>query len=164
MKTARQPPFKPGRHEQRTPPRHQDPYRLDAKMADPVECPSCHATYYEGRWTWHRRPNRVPEVKCPACRRIEDHVPGAMVHLSGSWFEDHRAEVIDRIFTIESRERGEHPLQRVVSMQDDAHGVEVATTDPHLARSIAVALHDAFKGELEMDFSGGDMPRARWTR
>ena len=165
MKTARQPPFKPGRHEQRTPPRNEDSYRLDAKLPDPVECPACHATYYEGRWTWHQRPARVPEVKCPACRRIEDNVPGGVVSLGGDWFREHRTEVLDRVIAVEARERAQHPLQRIVSMRDDAGGAEVTTTDPHLARSIGTALHDAFKGELEMDYpAGGAVPRARWTR
>jgi hypothetical protein len=166
MKAPRQHVFTPGRHEQLTPPRHDDAYRLDAKLPDPVECPRCQATYHEGRWTWHRRPTRVPQVKCPACRRMEDNVPAAAVMLDGPWFAQHRTEVLDRVLAVESRERSQHAMQRIVSMRDSGGGVEVTTTDPHLARGIAVALHDAFKGETEMHFAGrgGAMPHGRWTR
>lgn len=165
MKAPRQTPFTPGRHEQRTPARHEDAYRLDGKLPDPVECPTCHATYYEGRWTWHRRPTTVPQVKCPACRRMEDNVPAAVVRLGGPWFIGNRTEVIDRVMAVESRERTQHPMQRIVALNDADGGVQVTTTDPHLARAIAVALHDAFKGEMEMHFpAGGGMPYARWTR
>jgi hypothetical protein len=165
MKAIRQHPFTPGRHTQRTPARHEDAYRIDAKLPDPVECPTCRATYYEGRWTWHQRPTVVPQVKCPACRRTEDNMPAATVKLGGAWFHDHRTEVLDRVIAVEARERAQHPMQRIVSMRDADGGVDVATTDPHLARSIAVAVHDAFKGEMEMRFPhGGGMPCARWTR
>lgn len=165
MKATRQQPPTPGRHEQRTPERHEDPYRLDAKMPDPVECPVCEATYYEGRWTWHRRPTRVPQVKCPACRRVEDNMPAAVVRIGGAWFLEHRVDVTDRVLAVEARERTQHPLQRIVSMRDADGGIEVATTDPHLARAIAVALHDAFKGEMEMHYpAGGGLPCARWMR
>ena len=156
---------RPLRHEQRIPPRNEDPYRLDAKLADPVECPTCQATYHEGRWTWHRHPGRVAQVKCPACRRIEDNVPAARVELGGAWFLDHRTDVLDRVLAVEARERTRHPMQRIVSMRDADGGVLVTTTDPHLARAIATALHDAFKGEAEMHYpAGGGVPFARWTR
>jgi hypothetical protein len=70
------------------------------------------------------------------------------------------------VVAVEARERAMHPMQRIVSMRDaDGGGVEVTTTDAHLARGIGVALHDAFKGEVEMHFPhGGGMLHARWTR
>lgn len=165
MKNLREAPFQPGRHEQRTPPRSVDAYRLDLKLPDPIECPSCEATYLRGRWTWHRLPTQAPQVKCPACRRMEDNVPGGVLTLAGPWFEAHRTEVLDRALAVEARERAQRPVQRIVAMRDHGAAVEVTTTDPHLARSIAVAIHDACKGELEMDFPAhGGMPRARWKR
>ena len=47
----------------------------------------------------------------------------------------------------------------------DAHGSLVTTTDPHLARRIADALHDAYKGELRYRYNKEEnLLRVTWSR
>ena len=65
----------------------------------------------------------------------------------------------------EAREKSEHPLQRIIAVRDVASGVQVSTTDVHLARGIAHAVHDAFKGDLDLSYSKDeDLLRANWSR
>ena len=44
-------------------------------------------------------------------------------------------------------------------------GFEVTTADSHLARGIAEALHDAYKGELKLRYSRDEnLLRATWRK
>ena len=165
MKTTRTP-FRAGRKEQRTPLKHEDAYREDAKLADPTICPDCHATFKRGRWTWEAADPGAPQHRCPACRRIHDGQPAGHVTLQGPFFAGHRDEVLGLAFACEAGARQEHPMQRIIGAQDLAGGgVVVTTTDAHLARGIAVAIHDAFKGDLDIDFGKQEnFVRATWSR
>ena len=65
----------------------------------------------------------------------------------------------------EERARAEHPLQRIMAVQPTPDGLLVTTTDIHLARGIARAVHGAFKGELALRYSKAEnLLRATWTR
>lgn len=154
----------PGRREQRTPPRHEDPYRSDAKGTE-ARCPRCGATFHAGRWTWRLAEGEVREDPCPACRRIERNDPAGYITLRGPFFAEHREEILARVHHVARRARDEHPLERIVSATDVADGVLVTTTDAHLVRAIAVAVHDAYQGDLDMSFGPNDShTRAVWTR
>jgi hypothetical protein len=153
------------RKEQRMQPEREDSYHATAKMPDPAACPRCRATYLKGRWTWQAAPQRATRHTCPACQRIEDKFPGGYVSLGGKFFEAHRTEIVNLVVALATRAREEHPMQRLMGMEDVARGVLVTTTDPHLARGIAVAVQNAFKGELDLYFSRDEnLVRATWTR
>ena len=144
---------------------HEDSYKPALKMPDPAVCPRCHAAYLKGRWTWQKAPPEAASHKCPACQRIEDRYPGGYVALKGGFFAEHRAEVLNVVACVEARARAEHPMQRLIGMENSHEGALVTTTDAHLARAIAVAVHEAFKGELELGFSKDEnLVRATWTR
>jgi hypothetical protein len=65
----------------------------------------------------------------------------------------------------ETRAKEEHPLQRIMGVDTVADGVLVKTTDAHLARGIAMAIHEAFKGTLDMTYNKGEnLLRATWKR
>jgi hypothetical protein len=65
----------------------------------------------------------------------------------------------------EAAEKAEHPLQRIMAVEDSADGVLVTTTDTHLARGIGEAVHAAFKGELEFKYNKEEnLLRVQWTR
>jgi hypothetical protein len=65
----------------------------------------------------------------------------------------------------ETKEKAEHPLQRIMAIVDSADGIVVTTTDTHLARDIAQALHHAYKGELEFHYNKEEnLLRATWSR
>ena len=154
----------PGHKEQRTPARHDDAYLADARLPDPVACERCGASYRRGRWTW-KPVAGVPRDTCPACRRIEDNFPAGHLLLQGEFFAAHRAEILQLVAAREARARAEHPMQRLIGVQDVPHGVLVTTTDAHLARALGVAIHDAYKGELDIDFARDEnFVRASWKR
>ena len=65
----------------------------------------------------------------------------------------------------EAREKAQHPLQRIMAIEEDAEGVTATTTDVHLARDIALALERAYKGELLFHYNKEDnLLRATWVR
>ena len=155
----------PGRKEQRSPARHDDSYLAGAKLRDPVACARCGASYLRGRWTWKPAGDDVPRDTCPACKRIEDNFPAGHLLLLGDFFAAHRAEILQLIAAREGRARLEHPMQRLIAVQDVPHGVLVTTTDAHLAQMLGVAIQDAYKGDLDMDFGHDEnFIRASWKR
>jgi NMD protein affecting ribosome stability and mRNA decay len=157
--------FRMLQHEQRMGSPHEDSYRDAEKIAGPARCPKCRATYVRGRWTWRRAPAVAKLHKCPACRRIEDDFPAGYVRLKGEFFRAHRAEVMAVVKAREAYARMEHPLQRFISVRPLADGVLVTTTDAHLARGVAQAVHAAFQGELDLSFSKSEnLLRATWSR
>jgi hypothetical protein len=163
MKTARK--TTGVRHEQRMHPVREDSYRDELKHAEPAACPRCRATYLRGRWTWQPAPADAVRQTCPACQRIEDDFPAGYVTIRGAFLAGHRDEILNVVMARAERARREHPLQRIIGMQDVASGVLVTTTDGHLARGIGMALRDAFKGELDLAFSRDEnLVRATWSR
>jgi hypothetical protein len=153
------------RHEGRLPPQREDSYHDDFKHADPAACPRCRATYLRGRWTWEAAPADCVRTLCPACQRIEDNFPAGYVTIKGEFLAGHRDEILKLVTARAERARLAHPLQRIIGMQEVDRGVLVTTTDGHLARGIGVALRDAFKGQLGINFSRDEnLVRATWSR
>ena len=150
---------------QRASGRKDDPYQATRKPAGPTVCPTCKAVFAEGRWTWQRPPSEAAEMNCPACQRIQDEFPAGYVTIKGEFLKDHRDEIIALINKKEDREKAEHPLQRIMAIEDVREGLQVTTTDSHLARGIGEALHDAYKGDLKLRYSRDEnLLRAIWKR
>ena len=142
-----------------------DPYRSAAKPPEPTECPECHAVFTEGRWTWEKADGDAHEQLCPACQRIHDKFPAGYVTIKGSFFDEHKDEIVNLIEGHEKKEKAERPLQRIIAIDEKRDGIEVTTTDSHLARGIAEALHSAYKGELKLRYSRDEnLLRAVWKR
>ena len=164
MKNARAG-FRPQRREQLLDdPRH-DAYRASGKLPDPTRCPHCGATFQNGRWTWRAAPMDAHERACPACQRTRDGFPAGFVSLAGDYFAEHRAEILNLVKNCEAAEKLEHPMQRIIAIDDTGDGITVKTTDAHLARNIAERVHDACKGSLAVQYSRQDnLFRASWRR
>ncbi|MCX7892694.1 MAG: BCAM0308 family protein [Burkholderiales bacterium] len=142
-----------------------DPYQAKVKPPEPTRCPGCGAVFQKGRWTWGTAPAGAHEELCPACRRIREKLPAGYVTLAGAFLAAHRDEILNRVRSVEAREKGEHPLERIVAVADQGAEVLVTTTSAHLARAIGEALEDAWKGELEYHYNDEDsMLRVRWAR
>ena len=138
---------------------------MTAKPPEPTRCPICRAVFHQGRWRWGTAPEDPHEQSCPACQRIRDEFPAGYVMVKGEFIKDHRDEIVALITAKEKREKAEHPLQRVMAIEDLRDGMQVSTTDSHLARGIGEALYDAYKGDLKLRYSRDEnLLRATWKR
>ena len=168
MKSIRQSP-QSGRSGRRTAGRAQrdhilDPYQARQKLQEPTACRQCGAVYHNGRWQWVARPEESREALCSACRRINDKFPAGIVKFYGSFGLQQTEEIVRLARHQEEAEKGEHPLNRIISIEEDAQGVVIHTTDIHLPRRIGVAAKRAFHGSLNEDFDeGGYFLRVNWT-
>ena len=64
----------------------------------------------------------------------------------------------------EEAEKSEHPLNRIIKIDEDADGIVINTTDIHLPRRIGEAVERAFHGSLNENFDeGGYFVRVNWT-
>ncbi|MDH5185373.1 MAG: BCAM0308 family protein [Gammaproteobacteria bacterium] len=142
-----------------------DPYQAKAKLTEPTRCPDCGAVYHKGSWHWMVAPAGAYEAKCPACHRIEDKIPAGYLSISGEFFQQHQEEIRGLIKHIEEREKGQHPLNRIMAMEALNTGLEITTTDMHLPRDIGVALEKAYEGELDFQYvDESNLLRVNWQR
>ena len=101
----------------------------------------------------------------PACRRIKEEFPAGVVTLLGDFAREHKEEMIHLARHQEEAEKKEHPLNRIISIEEDAQGIVINTTDIHLPRRIGEAVKRAFHGEIEDRFEkDGYFVRVTWTR
>ena len=157
--------FAPIRHDRLVQEFRHDAYKAKHKMPEPTVCPQCGAVFHEGRWQWLTRPVQAHEEMCPACHRIHDGFPAGYVTVSGPFFNSHRDELLHLVKNEEARAKAEHPLKRIMKLEDQADGTLITTTDIHLARGIGEALHHAYQGELEFHYNEQEnLLRVVWQR
>ena len=142
-----------------------DPYKRVHKLPEPTVCPQCGAVYHEGRWQWTPRPGEAHEELCQACHRINGKYPAGVVTLTGPVAQQHKAEIMGLARHQEQAEKGEHPLNRIMSVEETPDTLVINTTDIHLPRRIGEAIKRAFHGELDMHFDEqGYFVRVNWHR
>ncbi|GMR06396.1 MAG: BCAM0308 family protein [Gammaproteobacteria bacterium] len=142
-----------------------DPYHSKIKLKEPTVCPVCRAVYHKGRWQWAEIPENADEIMCPACHRIHDRVPAGFLTISGDFYAQHKDEIQSLIRNVEEREKAEHPLKRIMQVEEKNETVVYSFTDAHLARGIGDALHHAYQGELDYQYTNEDiMLRVNWSR
>jgi NMD protein affecting ribosome stability and mRNA decay len=142
-----------------------DAYKAKGKLTEPTVCPECSAVFNNGRWQWITAPEIASRELCPACHRIKDNFPAGYVTLHGQFFNDHREDILRLIQNHAEHERNEHPLKRIIAIDNENGAMLVTTTDTHLARGIGEALHHAYQGELRVDHvSGESLVRVYWIR
>ncbi len=145
--------------------REHDPYKQPGKLPDPTACPGCGALFRAGRWTWGAAPADARQTLCPACQRTADDYPAGILQLSGPFVAAHREELLGLARNVEEREKREHPLKRILAIQEEGGDTLVITTDAKLARSIGDAIHRAYQGELEHRYGKDERPlRIAWRR
>jgi hypothetical protein len=142
-----------------------DPYQPRGKLPEPTVCSDCGAVYHGGRWQWMTAPANAHETRCAACRRIHENLPAGYLSIEGQFPQEHRDEVWHLARNVETREKKEHPLQRIMSMQEDGGKLSITTTDIHLARNIGEALQHAYKGDLKFHYNKAEyLLRVHWQR
>jgi NMD protein affecting ribosome stability and mRNA decay len=157
--------FHPVRRDRLVQDTRHDTYQARHKLPEPTVCPQCGAVYHAGRWQWLAKPAQAHEAMCPACHRIHDAFPAGYVALGGAFFKDHREELLHLARNEEARAKAEHPLKRIMKVEDQDDGTLITTTDIHLARGIGEALHHAYQGELEFHYNEQEnLLRVVWER
>jgi NMD protein affecting ribosome stability and mRNA decay len=142
-----------------------DTYKTRAKMPEPASCRDCGAVFHKGRWQWIETPLGAHQALCPACHRIHDRYPGGYLTLSGEFLGGHRDEILHLARNTEAREKAEHPLRRIMAIEDQDKDVLITTTTMEMARSIGDALHHAYKGELDYRYTDeSNILRVSWRR
>lgn len=142
-----------------------DSYKSRGKLSEPTVCTQCGAVYQEGRWRWLPKPAQAHEAVCPACHRMQDGIAAGYVRLEGEFFMQHREEILQLVRHVESQEKTEHPLQRIMAIADEDDAVLVTTTDVHLARGIGEAVRHAYQGKLVLKFGNDEnLARVHWRR
>jgi len=158
-------PFKPGEHRDVYPGLEQDPYAPRGKLPEPAVCKSCGAVHQGGGWQWGAAPKGAEAVLCTACHRIADQLPAGYVHIDGEFAAAHHDEVLQLVRGHEARAKAAHPMQRIMSLNEEGGTTVVSTTDLHLARDIGTMLKAAFQGELELKYSRDEsLVRVYWRR
>lgn len=141
-----------------------DAYKAKGKLLEPSVCSQCGAVFHQGRWQWLPAPVDAHQETCPACHRIHDQFPAGFLSIKGEFIQTHRDEIMHLLHNLEKRERAEHPLKRIIAVEEKPGETLVSTTDIHLARGMGEALHHAYQGELEYHYnSEQNLLRVNWT-
>lgn len=146
-----------------------DPYMIHEKLPEPTRCPVCGAAFTNGRWAWPAATDDTEvehEILCPACQRIRDHVPAGYLTLEGEFFAAHRDEILNLVHNKVKTEESEHPMKRLMNVEEDEEGGVVITfTDVHLPRGAGRAIENAYQGELDIHYNDdADIIRVYWKR
>jgi NMD protein affecting ribosome stability and mRNA decay len=153
------------RHDNLFQERIHDAYKSKAKLHEPSVCSQCGAVFHDGRWQWLSAAEHAHNEICPACHRISDHFPAGFVSLKGEFFQSHREEIMHLLHNHEKHERAEHPLKRIMAIEEKPDETLVTTTDIHLARGMGEALHHAYQGELAYHYNPEqNLLRVHWER
>jgi hypothetical protein len=123
--------------------------------------------YHNGRWQDGELDATAPPQRnhCPACRRELDRYPAGLVHLRGEYFEAHREEILNIARNQAALAARSRPLQRVMWMEGNEDGMEIATTNSHLAVRIGKSIERACKGRLDVRRADEDqLARVYWER
>ena len=133
-----------------------DAYHAERKSSDAMVCKQCGVTSFGGKWSWKGPPLAdVREGLCPACQRIRDRYPAGFLELHGL-HPDEKEEVRNLVRNVETSEKAEHPLERLMEVRDEGEALIVTTTGMHLGRAIAGALGRRFRDRVSIDYPRED--------
>ena len=105
-----------------------DPYKTKSKPPEPTVCPVCYAVFKEGRWQWADSwPIDAHRQTCQACHRTQDGFPAGVVTVSGAFALSHRAEVLNLAQHHEQQEKREHPLHRIMQIEEKPDSIVIKT-------------------------------------
>jgi hypothetical protein len=133
-------------------PKEHDTYKAKAKPSGAMVCDTCSVVFHGGRWFWGSPPLTDEHGGlCPACKRIRDRYPAGTIRLDASFLE-HRKEVLRMIARVEEVEKEEHPLERLMGVEESDDGITLTTTGIHLARRITNKLERRFHKQARIRY------------
>lgn len=158
---------KHGRHDRLIKEHVHDPYMARSKPAEPTVCADCGVVFSKGRWQWmSEAPAGAHQQRCPACQRIHDKVPAGFLTLSGTFFGEHRDEIIRLLHNKVEEQKAQHPMKRLMAIEDQKDGsVQITFTDMHLPRGVGEAIERAYEGDLDIQYTEeSGIVRVYWKR
>ncbi|WP_305907464.1 BCAM0308 family protein [Methylomarinum sp. Ch1-1] len=157
---------KHGRHDRLLKEHVHDPYMTRSKPTDPTVCSECGVVFSEGRWQWLSAIPESPQHElCPACQRIRDKVPAGILSLSGAFFQQHRDEIMRLVDNKVEEQKAQHPMKRLMAVEDQGENVVITFTDVHLPRGVGEAIERAYDGELDIHYTEeAGIVRVYWQR
>jgi NMD protein affecting ribosome stability and mRNA decay len=123
------------------------------KAAGAVKCTECGVVQHAGRWYWGAPP--LAELRagiCPACQRKRERYPAGTLQLHPG-FLAHKKEVLQLIRNVERAEKAEHPLERLMEVEETDGHLVVSTTGIHIARQIAHRLARRFHQKARIRYA-----------
>lgn len=145
--------------------REHDVYRFRAKLSGSTQCAECGALFMKGRWVWGAAMQGAKQSTCPACRRIADQFPAGLIEIQGGFFDEHHDEILNLVQNVEEKEKANHPMERIMGIEERPDRTVVSTTGIHVARGIGSALASAYHGELSVRYLDEEAGiQVRWTR
>ena len=158
---------RPDRDSRRRPPnaRHEDNYPHTGKAPKAQVCTDCGLVLHGGRWYSGAPPETdVSAAVCPACARIREHYAAGTLRLDAD-FLPHREEIEGMVRNEEEAESAEHPLERLMGIEDVEGELVITTTGLHLARRIANKLERRFHRQARFRYADGDeLLHVDWPR
>jgi NMD protein affecting ribosome stability and mRNA decay len=155
-----------GRRDRLIKERVHDPYMTRGKPVEPTVCPECGVVFADGRWQWQAEaPVEANTELCPACRRIQDRVPAGYLTLQGDFLAQHRDEILNLVHNKVDSQRTEHPMKRLMNIEEQEDGLLITFTDVHLPRGVGEAITRAYEGDLDIHYTEeAGIVRAYWRR
>ena len=151
--------------------RQEDPYQ-PAEGQEAAVCTQCHALYRSKRWSFdaplYERlagTDKVREVVCPTCRKINDHFPEGILTLSGEFFTQHQEEIVRLLEKEAGRVATRSVADRIIQKIPEGDKLVVETTSEKMAQHLGRAVYKAYKGDL--NFRWGEVERfvrVYWSR
>ncbi len=136
--------------------RNPETYRNRAKASGAQSCAGCGLVQHRGRWSRRAPPRaRVASGLCPACRRVRDRYPAGTLRLPQDFFVDREA-ILRMLRHAEEIEGAEHPLERLMDVEERDGELVVTTTGVHLAREIAHELGRQFHRKPRFRYADGE--------
>ena len=109
------------------------------------------------------RPHGARETLCPACHRLQDKYPGGYLTLSGPFQKQHGDEILRLARNVERRDKKNHPLRRILSLEEQDGDVLITTTTMGMARAIGDAVH-RLQGRALLPVHGRGRHPVAWKR
>ena len=148
-----------------------DPYRSKSKPDGQPSCPVCKSVSVNGRWlslkqykTLHAAAPVEGDLKCPACKQLEDHFALGVIELHGKSWKAKKKDVMHTLRNTEKIARSRNDQERVLWISESEEVTKVYVSLPELARSIGHELGTSFQGEVAYRRSTEEpYLRVRWN-
>lgn len=111
-------------------------------------CSGCGAHYQSGRWSWTPASPAARSTHCPACQREAANLAAGTLEIPGDFFVSHREELTHLVENTAKLETQDHPLERLMAIEEQGDLASIRTTGVHLITRIAHALSRQFGGRL----------------